>query len=68
MYDLEDSLFITKVDAKVTNSIIDSSASFHVIPNRYWFTTCDASKKGKGILSNNDICDIVVVGDRHLNF
>ena len=48
--------------------IIDSGASFHVTPHREWFTTYDASRKGKVRLGNDYACEIVAVGDVQLKF
>ena len=43
--------------------ILDSGASFHVTPHKEWFTTYDASRKGRVHLGNDYACEIVEVGD-----
>ena len=47
---------------------MDSGASFHVTPHREWFTTYDASRKGKVRLGKDYACEIVAVGDVQLKF
>ena len=48
--------------------ILDLGASFHVTPHKEWFTTYDASCKGRVRLENGYACEIVGVGDMQLKF
>ena len=48
--------------------ILDSRASFHVTPHKEWFTTYDASCKGRVCLGNDYACEIVGIGDVQLKF
>ena len=67
-----DILFTSTMDSVhlvVTNQgmshdwVLDSGASFHVSPNREWFTNYDARRIGNVRLGNGLACDIVGVGD-----
>ena len=48
--------------------ILDSGASFHVSPNREWFSTYNAGRTGLVMLGNGLAYDIVGVGDVQVRF
>ncbi|KAG8488618.1 hypothetical protein CXB51_016586 [Gossypium anomalum] len=57
-------LLVTSVnDSKVSEEwILDSSCTFHMSPNRDWFTTYETVSEGVVLMGNNASCKIVSVG------
>ena len=50
-------------DRVTVTRLYPTSLSFHVTPHKEWFSTYDASCKGKVCLGNDYACDIFGVGD-----
>ena len=48
--------------------LIDSGASFHMTPNRNWFSKYEIFNGGKVYLGDNSVLDIVGCGSIHMNF
>ncbi|KAG8472215.1 hypothetical protein CXB51_034291 [Gossypium anomalum] len=57
-------LLVTSVnDSKVSEEwILDSGCTFHMSPNRDWFTTYETVSEGVVLMGNNASCKIVGVG------
>ncbi|KAG8490587.1 hypothetical protein CXB51_013756 [Gossypium anomalum] len=60
----DDELLVASVnDSKVSEEwILDSGCTFHMSPNRDWFTTYKTVSKGVVLMGNNDSCKIAGVG------
>ena len=64
-----DSAHLVATDDLVMHDwILDSGVSFHVTPDKEWFTTYDAPRKGRVCLGNDYACEIIGVGDVQLKF
>ena len=64
-----DSVHLVATNEGMSNDwILDSGASFHVSPNREWFSTYNAGRTGRVMLGNGLACDIVGVGDVQVRF
>ena len=44
------------------NWILDSGCTFHMTPNRDWFSTYEPVHKGVVLMGNNASCKVVVLG------
>ena len=55
-------------DAGENAWLIDSYASFHMIPNRNWFSKYENFNGGKVYLGDNSVLDIVGCGSIHVKF
>ena len=60
---LDSAQLVATNDLSMHDWILDSGASFHVTPHKEWFSTYDASRKGKVRLGNDYACEIIAVGD-----
>ena len=65
---LDSAQLVATDDLIMHDWILDSGASFHVTPHKEWFSTYDASRKGKVRLGNDYACEIIGVGDVQLKF
>ena len=63
---LDSAQLVATDDLIMHDWILDSGASFHVTPHKEWFSTYDASRKGKVRLKNDYACEIIGVGDVQL--
>ena len=48
------------------NWILDSGCTFHMTPNRDWFSTYEHVHKGAGLIGNNAFCKVAGIGTVHI--
>ena len=65
---LESAQMVITDDIILHDWTLDLGASFHVTPQREWFTTYDAKRIGQVRLGNDYACEIMGVGDVQLKF
>ena len=65
---LDSAQLVATDDLIMHDWILDSRMSFHVTPHKEWFSTYDASRKGKVCLVNDYACEIIGVGDVQIKF
>ncbi|KAI5659494.1 hypothetical protein M9H77_28287 [Catharanthus roseus] len=47
----------------VNHWVLDSGCSFHMIPNKHWFSDFKPLNQGKVFMGNNKVCDIKGIGN-----